>query len=63
MQGLVSGSPGCYPEPTVEELLSDPLIRVVMQADGVDEDQLRELLDGLGRQRRARKSESIGKGI
>ena len=30
----------CYPEPTVHEALSDPLIRVLMAADGVDPRQL-----------------------
>lgn len=30
----------CYREPTVTEALADPLIRLVMQADGVDVDEL-----------------------
>jgi hypothetical protein len=30
----------CYREPTVTEVLADPLIRLVMQADGVDVDEL-----------------------
>ncbi|MFU0507837.1 hypothetical protein [Pseudaminobacter sp. NGMCC 1.201702] len=63
MPRLVSRRLDCYPELTVEELLSDPVIRTVMMADGVDEAQLRELLDGRSRQQRARKSESIGKRI
>ena len=30
----------CYPEPTVAEALADPLIRLIMRADGVDADAL-----------------------
>ena len=30
----------CHDELTLDELLSDPLIGAVMQADGVDPDQL-----------------------
>lgn len=30
----------CYREPTVTEALADPLIRLVMKADGVDPDTL-----------------------
>lgn len=30
----------CYREPTVSEALADPLIRLVMKADGVDADEL-----------------------
>jgi hypothetical protein len=30
----------CYREPTVAEALSDPLIRLIMKADGVDADEL-----------------------
>jgi hypothetical protein len=30
----------CYREPTVAEALADPLIRMVMKADGVDADEL-----------------------
>jgi hypothetical protein len=32
--------PRCYREPTVTEALADPLIRMVMEADGVDVDEL-----------------------
>jgi hypothetical protein len=31
-------------EPTLNEMLSDPLIRLVMRADGVDPEQLRPQL-------------------
>ena len=37
------------PEPRLDELLSDPLIRLLMRADGVDPAELRRLL-GLGRE-------------
>jgi len=38
-----------FPEPTVQDLLSDPMIRSVMRADAVDEAELRELLDRASR--------------
>lgn len=47
----------CYPTPTAQELLSDPMIRAVMVADAVDEAQLRALLDRLGRQQQARETQ------
>jgi hypothetical protein len=31
-------------EPSIDDLLSDPIIRAVMTADGVDPDKLRDLL-------------------
>lgn len=46
----MSSNTGRRPEPTVAELLSDPIIRAVMSADGVDEAQLRELLDRVSRE-------------
>jgi hypothetical protein len=30
----------CHDEPTLDEMLADPLINVLMRADGVDRDQL-----------------------
>jgi hypothetical protein len=33
----------CFEEPTVDELLGDPLIRMVMHADGVDTTALRAM--------------------
>jgi hypothetical protein len=30
----------CYDEPTLDELLADPVIGAVMRADGVDPDEL-----------------------
>jgi len=35
----------CYDEPTLDEMLSDPLIATLMRADGVDADELRPALD------------------
>jgi hypothetical protein len=37
---LVLTSRCCRYEPTVRDLLSDPVIRAVMDADGVDPDEL-----------------------
>jgi len=34
----------CYDEPTLDDMLTDPLIAAVMRADGVDADQLRPAL-------------------
>jgi hypothetical protein len=36
-------------EPTLEEILSDPLTRAVMEADGVDRHQLEAMLRQAGR--------------
>jgi hypothetical protein len=36
-----------FPEPTLAELLSDPVTRAVMQADGVNPWELEEMLRGL----------------
>ncbi|MBC2887471.1 hypothetical protein H7Q97_19005 [Ochrobactrum sp. CM-21-5] len=43
----------CYPIPTAQELLSDPVIRAVMAADAVDENQLRSLLEQMSRRQTA----------
>jgi hypothetical protein len=37
------------PEPTLDEALSDPLVRLVMEADGVDRDALQSCLMKIGR--------------
>jgi hypothetical protein len=37
----------CFEEPTVDDLLRDPLIRQVMYADGVDTTALRSMFDVL----------------
>ncbi len=41
-------------EPTLEEMLSDPLVMTVMRADGVDPAKLRAMLHGLTHKLRAR---------
>ena len=36
-------------EPTLEEMLSDPIIRAVMEADGIDPQELAATLRQIGR--------------
>ena len=42
-------------EPPVDELLSEPVIRLLMARDGVDEVRLRRLLAEIERRRRERR--------
>ncbi|MEW6451560.1 MAG: hypothetical protein AB1490_12960 [Pseudomonadota bacterium] len=44
----------CFEEPTVDELLSDPLVRQVMYADGVDTTALRSMFSVLASEIAAR---------
>ena len=44
----------CFEEPTLDELLRDPLIRQVMQADGVDTTALRSMMGVLASEIAAR---------
>jgi hypothetical protein len=46
----------CHREPTLTEALADPLIRTLMQADGVDPEQLEASLKATARQIRGRNS-------
>jgi hypothetical protein len=39
----------CSREPTVRDVLSDPLIRTLMKADRVDPSHLETMLDGIAR--------------
>ncbi len=39
-------------EPTLAEMLADPVIQAAMQADGVDAAELKTLLDKVRRERR-----------
>lgn len=39
----------CYREPTLEEVLSDPIVRTVMQSDAVDPLELNEFLTNVAR--------------
>lgn len=47
----MSGQAGDQPEPTLSDLLADPMIRMIMKADGIDERELRELFDRTAAQR------------
>lgn len=42
-----------FAEPTVEDMLADPIVRLVMQRDGVEEADLRLTLRRLARARAA----------
>lgn len=44
----------CFREPTLQETLSDPVIRAVMEADGVDARELEATLDAIARTLRMR---------
>ncbi len=35
----------CYDEPTLDDMLTDPLIATLMRADGVNADELRPALN------------------
>lgn len=50
----------CYEEPTLDEMLADPLIATLMRADGVDADELRPALDEVAQLVSARGSEDAG---
>ncbi len=41
-----------FREPTLAEMLADLIVQMVMQADAVDPDDLRALMDQVGRERR-----------
>ena len=45
-------------EPSLEDILSDPIIRAVIDADGVDANELDAMLRQVARKRRARSAES-----
>lgn len=49
----------CYREPGLNALLSDPVIRAVMAADGVDPRKLEAELSSLGGQLRERNERRI----
>jgi hypothetical protein len=40
------------PEPTLEEILSEPIVRAVMAADGVEQHELTAMLRRVARMRR-----------
>jgi hypothetical protein len=39
----------CHREPTLKDMLSDSIVRAVMEADGVDPQELEEMLTRIGR--------------
>jgi hypothetical protein len=45
---------GCQFEPTLEDVLADPLVQAVMAADGVDPDELADSLGELAERIRLR---------
>jgi hypothetical protein len=45
-------------EPSLEDMLSDPIVQAVMRADGVDRRALDDLLSEIARERRAAGKES-----
>ena len=44
---------GSYPEPTLDEILSDSIVEAVMQADAVDPDELGVMFGRIARTLRA----------
>jgi hypothetical protein len=46
-------------EPTIDDLLSDPIVRAVMAADDVDPDKLRDLLRSVAERLQARGRDGI----
>jgi hypothetical protein len=48
----------CDREPTLEDILSDPIVRVVMKADGVDPRRLESTLREMALARAARRADS-----
>ena len=47
----------CHDEPTLEDMLTDPLIESLMCADGVDASELRPVFDEIAQTVSARDSE------
>jgi hypothetical protein len=52
--------PPCFPESNISQTLSDPLIRSVMAADGVDPRELETRLNEIARTLAGRRSERGG---
>jgi hypothetical protein len=42
-----------YPEPSIKEMLADPLVRALMTADSVQVDELKALLHSVAKRLRA----------
>ena len=43
----------CYREPSLEDMLADPIIQAVIDADGVDANELDAMLRGVAHERRS----------
>ncbi len=50
----------CIPALTLDDLLSDPLVRLVMDRDGVEPDSVRRLMDGVSRRLSPARSRGSG---
>ena len=48
-----------FPEPTLAELLDDPLVRLVMASDGVKDAALRGLIKTVRHARRTRRDDDV----
>jgi hypothetical protein len=49
-----------HPEPSVEEMLAEPIVRALMTADGVRTDELTALLRSIAKRLQAGASEATG---
>ena len=49
----------CYDEPTLDDMLTDPLIETLMRADGVDAGELRPALDEIAQLVSSREDEVL----
>ena len=45
----MNGKTWLLEEPSIEEILEDPIVRLLMRQDGVSEDRLRDAISGRGR--------------
>ena len=43
----------CWREPSLEDILSDPIVKAVIEADGVDANELDAMLQRIAHKRRA----------
>jgi putative (di)nucleoside polyphosphate hydrolase len=57
----MGGQYGDQPDLTFYDLMTDPMIRTIMEADGIDERELRELFDRTAAQRNQLSEDSLGK--
>jgi hypothetical protein len=50
-----------YPEPSIKEILADPIVRALMTADGIQADELKALLHSVAKRLRAVNSKDTEK--